>query len=385
MWPVEIALAALALCASGRPALAQDFRIDSVEFNRGVLHITFPGRADSYYLLQSGPALASSLPPTAAVLGTNANQSFDSPAASAAATFFRVEQIPLTSMTSLLGEPIPDAWKLLHGLNIFDANLLNQLAPGDTRTWLQVYQNQQLPIAYFLETSSSVLADATNTTVQIGFSRSFSGRLTYAIGGTALAAAGRQQGDYRPLPGFLDVTNVMNAQIPVTLIGSPAVTAPKSLLLTLSQPNVAVAGYQLRSNLVHEILIRADSAGTYVGTLTPTNQSLLGPQAIRVALRDGTSGDLSAYFDTSQGTFFRTPFQMPVRKSGSSRLQFLAPASGSISVTNLPERLHWTLTVSDLTGTNGALTGSFTLSVSGLSASGREMQVLGDLRLSASN
>ena len=130
-----------ALLGLALPIPAQPFSISSARLTGGVIQITFPGRSDSYYFLSSSPTVTASSQPVLAVIGINGSQAFQTPV-TGSATFFRVEQIPLTSTSSLLPDGIPDGWKLQHGLNPFGPSVANQLATGYALTWLQVYQQQ---------------------------------------------------------------------------------------------------------------------------------------------------------------------------------------------------------------------------------------------------
>src|ERR1700678_4444110 len=70
---------------------------------------------------------------------------------------------------------IPNTWKIQHGLSTLDPSVTDQIAPGSTLTWLQVYQNStnlaSLPLAYFRASSSTVIAGSSNATVQIAFTK----------------------------------------------------------------------------------------------------------------------------------------------------------------------------------------------------------------------
>ncbi len=258
------------LYAVGSAGKCPGFVIRSIALDKGSVGITFRGQAGSYYVLHAASSLSSNSPVTAASLGTYGPQVFPSPVGGNA-MFFRVEQIPLTSTNSVLGDPIPDAWKLQHGLSILDPTVVNQLAPGDTRTWYQIYTNDlvlaQLPLAYFSQASSTISADATNISVQVDFSKAFSGRFSYIVGGTAISVSTGGKGDYKTLPGFVDATNTTGISIPVELVSSPFVSEPRVLFLMLSATNTYIPPYRLISNLVHEIQIVPDAAGTFVGAL----------------------------------------------------------------------------------------------------------------------
>lgn len=380
-------LGSLILLAGLLTASAQTFRIDSAAITNSMLQISFSGRADSYYFLLSASSLSVTQTPMAAMLGGNGSEVFTNSLVGAATMFFRLEQLPLTSTNDQDHDGIPDAWELQHGLNPFLASDAAQVVPPDPRTWLQKYLDEiaslQLPLAYFPSATSAVLADATNAVIPVAFSKPFTGRLTYQVGGTAVAATVGTLGDYRPLPRYLDVTGSTNAQIPVTLISSRFVTTSRSLVLTLSQTDPPA--YRVQSNVVYEVHILSDSAGSFVGNFTTTNDFLLGAQPVRVALRASGGTGLVAYFDTSQSSFFAGPIQVPVQVVATNLLHFTNPTSGVLSLTNLPQPMQWTLSLGDLTGTNGILAGGFTLTLRGLSSSGRQVQAAGNLTLTTSN
>jgi hypothetical protein len=121
------------LCASGwqNTAWGQALHISSPVVTSNSVALSFPGRVDSYYLLHAASSLSVTSPPVAALLGIAGTQVFRSPL-SGRALFFRVEQIPTSSTNSVLGDRIPDSWKLLHALSVFDPGVVNQIAPGDT-------------------------------------------------------------------------------------------------------------------------------------------------------------------------------------------------------------------------------------------------------------
>ncbi len=141
--------------------LAQNFSINSVSLANGVARITFPGNSNSYYFLQGTPSLSKSSAPVAALLGKSGSMVFQPTVSHSNAEFFRVEQFPLSSTNSYDHDGIPDSWKLQYGINPIGPSVANQIAPGQTLTWLQLYQSGLA----FLITSVTV----SNNMVQIGF------------------------------------------------------------------------------------------------------------------------------------------------------------------------------------------------------------------------
>jgi hypothetical protein len=108
---IDRLLLAVLLCfaADVLPGRAQPFAITSTTLSNGVQQLGFPGRSDSYYLLQSSSSLTLTSRPVAALLEAGTNQMFQG-ALSGASEFFRVEQLPLTATNDLIGDGISDGF-----------------------------------------------------------------------------------------------------------------------------------------------------------------------------------------------------------------------------------------------------------------------------------
>jgi hypothetical protein len=371
-------------------ALAQDFRITTATLSNGVAQIGFPSRADSYYLLHAADSLTATSPAVAALLGASGPQLFQSPL-SAQAVFFRLEEIPLTSTNSVLGDPVPDAWKLQQGLSIFNPTILNQSPPGDTRTWYQIYTNSlglaQLPLAYFPAASSTVIAGSTEADVPVSFSKPFTGRLTYHLSGTAVpyapTAAG-QDGDYFPPPGYVDVTNSTSALISIGLVQRQAVEADRSLLVALSVIPGSTTAYAITNNTsVHAVQIAQSLQGVYLGTFSITNGLRIGAQPVKMAIRPGSGGGTVAFFDVTGNPLLGDNFSIP---ASVDTVGFQLTGGFSRQLTNTPFARPLTLTVAfGATQTNGAaFITPATITANGLTASGVPYTGAGYLTLTRS-
>jgi hypothetical protein len=63
--PSKLRLAAgLLLCLGAFNGLSQDFKLSSAAVSNGVVQIIFPGRADSYYFLDSGSSISGLFSPS---------------------------------------------------------------------------------------------------------------------------------------------------------------------------------------------------------------------------------------------------------------------------------------------------------------------------------
>lgn len=239
--------------------------------------------------------------------------------------------------------------------------------------------------AYFPVAASVALVDAGSASVTVAFTKPFTGRLTYMAGGSALPSSVLNDGDYEALPGYLDLQEATQAEIPVLLTPRLGLEEDKTILLTLTQPGGANQPYSLKASLAHELMITSGDLGRYWGTMTVTNDFLLNPQSIKLALRRGFSGATEALIDPSPSPLFGGVFTLPVRLTPGAPFQFEGTASGSLTNQVTPQPLRWTLSVGTLVLTNQALTAPFTLVVGGLSASERTVEAKGNLLLNAAN
>lgn len=231
-------------------------------------------------------------------------------------------------------------------------------------------------MASFATASSVVLGNATQATVSVTFTRPITGALRYLAGGTAVPGV-----DFVPLSGELAVSGD-TADLTVQLLPTPFLESERRLVLTLSHSAGNPPPYVLGATQVHELRIIEGDQGVYFGALAITNGFLLGAQPVRVALRSG-AGAGKAYFDTSQSSFFKEPFETPVQFGGNGKpFEFTGGANGSVQSETLQRRLDWVLQFAPvLPGTNNHLTAKFSLEVSGLSGSGKRFTAEGLLQL----
>jgi hypothetical protein len=371
---------------------AQTFTITSATLSNDVLQISFPGRADSYYFLHSQISMSVTSPPVSALLGSVGSLVFNS-LVTGSTRFFRVEQIPLSSTNSLLGDGIPDGWKLQNGLDPFDPSVTNQVPFGDTQTWLQVYQTTTslaaLPLAYFPTPSTTVVVGATNVTVQVAFTKPFSGTLNYQVSGSALADVNTPTGpagDYIPPTGYItNLQSALAADISIALTPVSAVEVDRTLLVALSyQSNAALRSYTITTKTsVEAIHIVQSTQGVFVGTLGFTNGVYATSKGVKMALRSG------AFFDVTGDPLLGDSFTVLVNSSASGFQ--LNNSSFTRQITNTPwgRPLNLNLTfgatitnTAAINDTNAVFVTPVSLTVNGLTGSGRSVTGYGTLTLS---
>jgi hypothetical protein len=378
----------LARSVGPQAGLAQDFRIESAASVRGTVQISYQARGDSYYFLHGGSSLAETLSPVAALLGKDGSQVFQH-AASGGSMFFRVEQIPLTSTNSFLADGIPDAWKLQHGISPLEPNVANQIPLGDTRTWLQIYQadaqSAQLPLAYFPQTGVTVVAGNSNLTVQVAFTKPFTGRLNYQLRGTAIpdtATLDRANGDYVQPVGFVDVAGSTQAVISIALVVRQAVEADRTLLIALTGP-LTNQNYTIGiGSSICTVRLAQSLQGTYVGTLAITKGMPLSAQSVKMAFRSGAGGGTVALIDVTGNPLLGDSLFVPATVDASG---FQLTGNYRTQITGTPFGRPISLSLSfgstEMT-TGGSLVTPVSLAVDGLTASAHQYVGTGMMILS---
>jgi hypothetical protein len=239
-----------------------------------------------------------------------------------------------------------------------------------------------LPLAYFPQASATVVAGSTNVTVQVAFSKPFTGNLTYHLSGTAIPYSSGI-GDYVPPTGYVNVNNAMSTSVTITLTPPPAVEVNRTLLVALSTASSNPA-YTITTNSVAAIQIVQSTQGVFVGTLSITNGLFLGAQSVKMALRPGAGNTTVAFFDATPNPLLGNTFSVPVLSSASG-----FQLNGQ-SYTNQLSSTPWGRNVSlslafGATQTNGTVfTTPVSMALAGLTASGRTYAGYGNLTLSRS-
>ncbi len=305
------------------------------------------------------------------------------------ARFFQVEQFPLTSTNSYEHDGIGDGWKLLHGLNPFVPGVANELATGYATTWLQVYETQTnlaaLPLAYFPNSSSTVVVGSSNTSIQVAFTKPYTGWLTYQLSGTAIPASSGVTGDYIRPAAEVYVGNTTTANISITLVPEPDIEINRSIVIALSTPPITSQAYTISSNTcVATLQIVQSTLGVFVGNLAITNGLFAGSQSVKLALRPGAGANTVALLDVTGNALLGNTFSVPVDASASG-----FQLSGGLFtnlVTNTPWGRNLDVSLSfGATQTNGTtFTTPVTLSLAGLTASGLSYAGSGILNLARS-
>jgi hypothetical protein len=363
------------LMAFALPVFGQAFEISSISAADGAVQVRFPGRSDSYYFLHSRTSLSAESTATAALLGAEATLVFQAAVGRTNAMFFQVEQLPLTNTTSTANDGVPDGWKLQHGLDPLGPSQANQIATGYVMTWLQLYEwdteQAAMPLAYFPTASSTVLVGSSNATVQVAFSRPYSGYLTYQLSGTAIPKSAGVTGDYISPPGRVYVANSTLAAISISLVPEPDIEINRSIVIALSAPPLTNQTYTITTNsCVATVQIVQSTQGVFVGTLTLTNGLFTSAQPVKMALRPGTGGSTVAVLDVTGNSLLGNMFSVPA-SVGASGFQ-LNGGQFSNLLTNTPWGRNLSVNLSfGSTQTNGAVfITPVTIDLSGLTASG---------------
>jgi hypothetical protein len=364
-------------------AYSQGFSIRAVPLTNSVLEIAFPGNAESYYFLHSWQSLITTSTPVSAILGSNSSQVFMAPLAYPA-TFFRVEQLPVTSTNSLQNDGIPDVWKLQSGLSPFLPGVAGEQATGSTATWLQIYQSQtaleSLPIAYFPSSRVTVVAGASAVSIPIAFTKPYSGFLTYQLSGTATPQSSGVIGDYvQPASTKVFVANSTTATISLNLVPEPDIEINRSIVIALSAP--ATNGtYAITTNsCVATVQIAQSTLGVFVGTLTFTNGLLAGAQSVKLALRPGSGGGTIALLDVTGSPLLGNTFSVPVIANAAGFQLNGSQFSNVLTNTPWGRNLSVNLNFGTTQTTGAAFITPVSLNMAGLTASGLSYSGFGTL------
>jgi hypothetical protein len=385
-----LALTLLAVAFTASRIRAQSFEINSVSVGNGTVQVSFPGRSDSYYFLQSTTNLAANSTPTAALLRAEGNLVFQTATGHTNAMFFRVEQIPLTSTNSLANDSLPDGWKLLHGLDPLGPSPANWPARGSVLTWLQLYQSETavsaLPLAYFPTSSATVVAGSSNVTVQVAFTKPYTGYLTYQLSGTAIPSSTGVTGDYTAPAGKVYVPNSTSASILINLVPKPDIEINRSIVIAIAAPPQTNQTYAITTNSsVATVRIVQSTLGVFVGSLNITNGLYAGVQSVKMALRPGTGTNTVALFDVTGNALLGSTFTVPV-SANSSGFQ-LSESQFSNILTNTPwgRNLNVNLSFGSTQTTDSTTFATpVTISLAGLTASGQSYAGTGILIVSRS-
>lgn len=356
--------------------LAQGFRVTGVALDAQMRPvIQYDSDAASYYLLYRGAVVTTINESVAAVLGTTTKgQIVDvQPILPEAAMFYRIVKVSTAAPLDTDKDGIDDVYELknppaLSPLNSSDAGHDS----GNGQTWLQRYLGAQPPVASFVSSNSVALSSAGLISVPVRLSRAYAGKLSMQFGGTALQGL-----DYQPIPTELQVNGNI-ARIDVVLVGSTVLRQPRSLLISLAEP--AGGDYRVGSVSTHAIIVSDYDRGAYAGTLVFTNGLQFGTQPVKFSLRAGIGNTGTAVFDTSQSSFFDSPFSAGIEFStvGNS-FHFTTVPSGIIQSPTLGRPLAWTLEFGQPSFVPGNLTVPATLKVNGLSVTDSGFIAIGQL------
>jgi hypothetical protein len=121
---------------------AQPFRIESSQLGpQSQPSFRVPPDTNAYYRLL-GDEQTTNIQTVIALSLTNTLVAPQAPT-NAAQFFYRAQRIALAAPHDSDGDGIDDLWELAHGLDPLDPGDATQIAPGDTRTWLEIYNDER--------------------------------------------------------------------------------------------------------------------------------------------------------------------------------------------------------------------------------------------------
>jgi hypothetical protein len=151
-WSLRAVPVLVAWAAAAQALRVTDIRRDA----SGAVTVELPGRAEAYYLLQRGLALPDINVPVAARLGAAETLTLRDPAATAAAAFYRVLELPRSNPRDTDGDGIDDVYELARPgeLNPLDATDAGRPVPdGSGLTYLQQYLRDGRRVTRIVRTS----------------------------------------------------------------------------------------------------------------------------------------------------------------------------------------------------------------------------------------
>jgi hypothetical protein len=151
-WSLRAVPVLVAWAAAAQALRVTDIRRDA----NGAVTVELPGRAEAYYLLQRGLALPDINVPVAARLGAAETLTLRDPAATAAAAFYRVLELPRSNPRDTDGDGIDDVYELARPgeLNPLDATDAGRPVPdGSGLTYLQQYLRDGRRVTRIVRTS----------------------------------------------------------------------------------------------------------------------------------------------------------------------------------------------------------------------------------------
>ena len=147
-WLPRFGVCTAAWCALGiglaglSQSLAQPFRIESSQLGpQSQPSFSVPSDTNAYYRLFGG-AQTTNLQTVIALSLTNTLVAPQAPT-NASQFFYRAQRIALAAPHDSDGDGIDDLWELANGLDPLDPSDAAQVAPGDTRTWLELYNDER--------------------------------------------------------------------------------------------------------------------------------------------------------------------------------------------------------------------------------------------------
>jgi hypothetical protein len=386
-------LLGLILCGWKTPVEAQSFSIGPPALSNGAINFSLTNSQTSfYYLLDIAPVLSSPFGPTNAFLGNGGVLNFAPELNPLGSAFYRVEELPLSSLNDILGDGIPDGFKLLHGLPVFGPSQANAVPLGSTNTWLGIYRRQTnlaaLPLAFFPFPTTNVLVGTSNVSILVALTRPLTGWIYYQISGTAIPSATGVTGDYVPPTGSVFINNTTIGHIAINLNPEPDIEVNRTIVIALAAPPIANQTYTIATNIcVSTVQIVQSSAGLYVGTLALTNGLFAGTQSVKMALRPGAGNSTVALLDVTGNALFPNTFSVPVQSSLNGFQLF-----SSTQVTNVVTNTPWGRTLTNYlsfgtteTNANGiTFSTPVSISLAGLTTSGVSYSGAGTLTLTIS-
>ncbi|MEW6157218.1 MAG: hypothetical protein AB1813_07270 [Verrucomicrobiota bacterium] len=389
-----------ATLASGNPAAEQtaELRIRLQLDDQGRVAIHHTSATDFYYVLYRGEEVTKiNLAVDLRFGGSEMGELRDS-APAGSARFYRVQRVPVAQPMDTDNDGIDDVWELRFrrvgaALDVRDA--LDDHT-GNAVPDLHDYRNEaMLPIVSFAEANSVALAALPAINVRVNFSKEYQGVLRFEVGGTALPSTDSDLRDYE-IPGFDASTrlgqvevNGREAVIPILLKDSPTLDRDRTLVLSLVEGSPLTYRLAAGGPLTHRLLItearEALGERSFLAMLTPTNNSAVGPQSFRLAIRATARGGSEAFIDAAQSTLFPRQFPMAATIEN-GRPRFVAPAIGSIQLPGLNRTVTWTFSIENLASAGSNVwSGGYRLEFRGLTAAQQPNVTAGSIQLTAAN
>ncbi|HAB18847.1 MAG TPA: hypothetical protein DCE44_20700, partial [Verrucomicrobiales bacterium] len=187
----------LLICQLSNSSRAADVRLTGIlPQSDGSVFVSHTSNTNSYYLLLRGDRLESIISARDAALGAADSGLLHDSASLATTRFFRVREVPADAPLDSDGDGIDDVYELrTTGLNPLNSADANTLAPGaGGKTYLEVYESQQVPLTTLASTSPFNGEDGVSVTREtvFRFTRPVSSGATFSTANVYATFGGRK-------------------------------------------------------------------------------------------------------------------------------------------------------------------------------------------------